>query len=88
METGILLRGQLTRIGVEMWFKIYSPNVEAIEVVQRAKKRARRARLYYMRTPKHDVGSVEGIVRQYTRQRALLGKRGSARIGSDKRKKR
>lgn len=35
--------------GVEMWVKIYSPNVTAIEVVKRAEKRARRARLYYMR---------------------------------------
>lgn len=32
-----------------MWFKIYSPNVEGVEVVQRRAKRARRARLYYMR---------------------------------------
>lgn len=32
-----------------MWVKIYSPNVRSIEVVQRALKRARRARLYYMR---------------------------------------
>ena len=49
VETAILLRGQLTRVGVEMWYKIYSPNVEGIEVVQRREKRARRARLYYMR---------------------------------------
>ena len=49
VDTAILLRGQLTRVGVEMWYKIYSPNVEGIEVVQRRKKRARRARLYYMR---------------------------------------
>lgn len=49
VDTAILLRGQLTRVGVEMWYKIYSPNVEGIEVVQRREKRARRARLYYMR---------------------------------------
>ena len=36
-------------IGVEMWVKIYSPNVMGVEVVRRAEKRARRARLYYMR---------------------------------------
>ena len=53
-----------------MWFKIYSPNVEGIEVVQRKAKRARRARLYYLRQPRHDVGSVDNIVRQYMRQRA------------------
>lgn len=69
IDSAILLRNQLTRVGVEMWYKIYSPNVEGIEVVQRKAKRARRARLYYMRQPRHDVGSVDSIVRQYLRQR-------------------
>ncbi|KAK3667243.1 hypothetical protein LTR22_001759 [Elasticomyces elasticus] len=70
IDTAVLLRNQLTRVGVEVWFKIYSPNVEGIEVVQRAIKRARRAKLYYMRQARHDVGSVEGVVKQYLRQRA------------------
>lgn len=69
VDTGILLRNELTRVGVEMWFKIYSPNVEGIEVVQRREKRARRARLTYMRKPKHDMGSVQNIVLQYQRMR-------------------
>lgn len=72
IDTSVLLRNQLTRVGVEMWYKIYSPNVEGIEVVQRKERRARRAKLYYMRQPRHDVGSVENIVRQYQRQRASL----------------
>ncbi|KAF2140336.1 uncharacterized protein K452DRAFT_253115 [Aplosporella prunicola CBS 121167] len=72
IDTAILLRNHLTRVGVEMWYKVYSPNVEGIEVVQRRPKRARRARLYYMRHPKHDMGSVDNIVRQYQRQRAML----------------
>lgn len=71
IDTAILLRSQLTRVGVEVWFKVYSPNVEGIEVVQRKQgRRARRAKLYYMRQPKHDVGSVENVVKQYMRQRA------------------
>lgn len=49
VDTGILLRDQATRVGVEMWFKVFSPNVEGVEVVQRKARRARRARLYYMR---------------------------------------
>ncbi|KAF1941174.1 hypothetical protein EJ02DRAFT_348346 [Clathrospora elynae] len=73
VDTAILLRGQLTRVGVEMWYKIYSPLVEGIEVVQRAAKRARRARLTYMRLVKHDRGSVENVVRMYLRQKAALG---------------
>lgn len=70
IDTGILLRNQLTRVGVEMWYKIYSPNVEGIEVVQRAEKRARRERLTYMRKPKHDRGSVQNIVMQYQRTKS------------------
>ncbi|KAI9670844.1 MAG: hypothetical protein M1829_004733 [Trizodia sp. TS-e1964] len=69
VDTAILLRNQLTRIGVEMWFKIYSPNIEGIEIVQRKEKRARRARLYYLRKPKHDMGSVQGVVQQHIRRR-------------------
>jgi large subunit ribosomal protein L19 len=73
VDTAILLRGQLTRVGVEMWYKVYSPLVEGIEVVQRRVKRARRARLTYMRNVKHDKGSVENVVRVYLRQKAALG---------------
>ncbi|KAH6666880.1 mitochondrial ribosomal protein-like protein [Halenospora varia] len=72
VDSGILLRNELTRVGVEMWFKIYSPNVEGIEVVQRKAKRARRARLTYLRKPKHDMGSVQNIVLAYQRSRGAL----------------
>lgn len=68
IDTAVLLRNELTRVGVEMWVKVYSPSVEGMEVVQRRAKRARRAKLTYMRQPRHDVGSVEGIVRTYIRQ--------------------
>lgn len=49
VDTSVLLRNQLTRVGVEMWIKVFSPNVEGVEIVQRTEKRKRRARLYYMR---------------------------------------
>lgn len=55
-----------------MWVKIFSPVVKGIEVVKRAERRARRARLYYMRKEKHDRGSVEGVVEDYLRQRRLV----------------
>jgi large subunit ribosomal protein L19 len=55
-----------------MWYKIYSPSVEGIEVVQRREKRARRARLTYMRKPKHDIGSVQNLVLAYQRSRGAL----------------
>jgi ribosomal protein L19 len=86
VDTAILLRGQLTRVGVEMWYKIYSPLVEGIEVVQRAAKRARRARLTYMRDVKHDRGSVENVVRMYLRQKAALGASDQKKTGAAKQK--
>ncbi|KAI9760514.1 MAG: hypothetical protein M4579_001599 [Chaenotheca gracillima] len=73
VDTSMLLRNQLTRVAVELWIKIYSPNVEGVELVRRKEKRARRARVYYFRKPKHDIGSVEGVVSQYLRQKAALG---------------
>ncbi|KAL7273937.1 hypothetical protein RUND412_003184 [Rhizina undulata] len=72
VDTGFLLRNQVTRVGVEIWFKLYSPLIEGIDVVQRKGKRSRRAKLYYLRKPGHDLGSVQGVVSQYMRQRALL----------------
>ncbi|KAF2841309.1 hypothetical protein M501DRAFT_1055447 [Patellaria atrata CBS 101060] len=91
VDTAVLLRGNLTRVGVEMWVKVYSPNVEGVEVVQRRERRARRARLYYLRQPKHDIGSVENLVRQYNRRKAILGtadaKTASATAGKKKSKK-
>ncbi|KAJ4373654.1 hypothetical protein N0V86_007797 [Didymella sp. IMI 355093] len=86
VDTAILLRGQLTRVGVEMWYKVYSPLVEGIEVVQRAAKRARRARLTYMRDVKHDRGSVENVVRVYLRQKASLGAGEGKKKGAEKQK--
>ncbi|KAJ4411504.1 hypothetical protein N0V91_001288 [Didymella pomorum] len=86
VDTAILLRGQLTRVGVEMWYKVYSPLVEGIEVVQRAAKRARRARLTYMRDVKHDRGSVENVVRVYLRQKASLGAGDKKKSGVEKQK--
>ncbi|QDS68669.1 hypothetical protein FKW77_002107 [Venturia effusa] len=86
VDTGILLRNQLTRVGVEMWYKIYSPNITGIEIVQKREKKARRARLYYLRKPKHDMGSVEGIVRQYLRQRAQLGSKRDVNYHHQKKK--
>lgn len=83
IETAILLRGQLTKVGVEMWFKVYSRNVTGIEIIKRAAKRARRANLTYMRKPTHDVGSVDHLVREWRRNRMAYT---SAGAGKRKRK--
>jgi large subunit ribosomal protein L19 len=72
VDTSVLLRNQLTRIGTEMNIKVFSPMVQSMEIAQKTEKRKRRARLYYLRKPEHDMGSVQKIVDQYLRQRALL----------------
>ncbi|KAF9891261.1 hypothetical protein FE257_004825 [Aspergillus nanangensis] len=80
IDTAFLIRNELTRVGVEMWVKVFSPNVESVEIVQRTDKRKRRARLYFMRQSRHDMGSVENIVSNYLRQKsALTGQRGGQR---------
>ncbi|KAJ5947904.1 Ribosomal protein L19 [Penicillium verhagenii] len=74
IDTSFLLRNELTRVGVEMSIKVFSPNVQSVEIVQRAERKPRRARLYYMRSRKHDRRSVENVVAAYVRQkRAFLG---------------
>ncbi|KAK1769266.1 translation protein SH3-like domain-containing protein [Phialemonium atrogriseum] len=72
IDTAILLRGQLTRLGVEMWFKVYNKNVAGVEIVRRRPKRARRARLTYLRQPKHDMGSVDHYVAAWRKSRNVM----------------
>ncbi|KAE8139446.1 translation protein SH3-like domain-containing protein [Aspergillus pseudotamarii] len=89
VDTTFLLRNELTRVGVEMWVKVFSPNVESVEIVQRTEKRKRRARLYYMRQPRHDMRSVENIVSNYLRQKsALSGQRGQGGRGRGQKRRR
>lgn len=70
-------------VGAEMWVKVFSPVVEGVEVVKRSARRARRGRLYYLRKPKHDPGSVEGVVREYLQRRRLIrsGALGGKEVG-------
>ena len=72
-DTSILLRGQMAGVGVEMWYKVFSTKISRIDVIWRRPKRARRARLYYMRQPKHDMGSVEHLVDAWFRSRIRVG---------------
>ncbi|KAF4121268.1 large subunit ribosomal protein L19 [Geosmithia morbida] len=75
VDTAIQLRGQLMRVSTEMWYKIYSPTVTAIDIIWRRPKRARRARLTYLRKPQHDMGNVDNLVFAWKKERhALRGK--------------
>ncbi|PNY25298.1 54S ribosomal protein subunit img1, mitochondrial [Tolypocladium capitatum] len=71
-DTAVLLRGQMMKTGVEMWFKIYSPTVTGIDIIWRRPKRARRARLTYMRKPQHDMGNVDQLVSAWKKERYAL----------------
>ncbi|PKS10184.1 hypothetical protein jhhlp_001934 [Lomentospora prolificans] len=72
VDTAIQLRGNLMKTGVEMWFKIYSPALMGIDIIWRRPKRARRARLTYLRKKKHDMGSVDHLVWAWKRERSQL----------------
>lgn len=86
VDTAILLRGQLMKIAVEMWFKIYSPTTTAIDIIWRRKKRARRARLTYMRKPSHDMGSVEHLVFAWKKERYALRSKAKQRAAKQVKK--
>ncbi|KAI2631009.1 translation protein SH3-like domain-containing protein [Hypoxylon sp. NC1633] len=79
VDTAILLRNHVAKVAVEMWYKVYSPNVLGIEIVWRRPKRARRARLTYMRQPKHDMGNVDHLVEEWRRTRNVFTSRGKAK---------
>ena len=81
VDTAIQLRGQLMRTSVEMWFKIYSPTVTAIDIIWRRPKRARRARLTYLRKPKHDMGSVDKMVFAWRKERYALRSKEKKTVG-------
>lgn len=79
IDTAILLRNHLAKVGVEMLFKIYSKNVAGIEIVKRARKRARRARLTYLRKAKHDKCDVSAAVFAWKKTRKVTTIKSSAK---------
>lgn len=76
VDTAILLRNTLFKTGTEMWYKIYSPTVQGIEIIWRRPKRARRAKLTFMRQPKHDMGNVEHLVDAWRKTRNVFSSKG------------
>jgi len=86
VDSGILMRNHLTRVGTEMWVKVYSPTVAGMEIVQKSQRRMRRARAYYFRKPKHDRGSLANLVDAYVRRTRALGKGGAGSEGRTKKK--
>ncbi|KAK6949989.1 hypothetical protein Daesc_008312 [Daldinia eschscholtzii] len=87
VDSAILLRNHVAKVPVERWFKIFSPNIVGIEIVWRRPKRARRARLTYMRKPKHDMGNVDHLVEAWRRTRNVFTTKGRAKGNSASAKK-
>ena len=79
VDTAIQLRGQLMKTGTELWYKIYSPSVAGIDIIWRRPKRARRARLTYMRKPRHDMGNVDQLVFKWKKERYALRSKAAAK---------
>ncbi|KAK3375471.1 translation protein SH3-like domain-containing protein [Podospora didyma] len=86
IDSSILLRTHLGKVGVEMWYKIYNKNVAGIDLVKRRAKRARRARLMYMRQPQHDMGSVSELVFAWKKTRKVMTSAPAKGSGGDKAK--
>lgn len=64
VESSIRLRSRVMRVGTEMRFPVFSPTIKEIKVIKETPpKKIRRAKLFYMRTEKHDKGAVDAIVK-------------------------
>lgn len=48
IDSTLLLRNMVNKLGVEMWVKVYSPRVKEINIIKRGEG-VRRAKLYYLR---------------------------------------
>lgn len=63
------------RIGTEMRFPLFSPTIKEIRVIKETPpKKIRRAKLFYMRTEKHDRGAVDGILKSERERREVREK--------------
>ena len=87
IDSAVLLRNHLAKVGVEMWFKVYNKNVAGIEIVKRAVRRARRARLTFLRKPTHDRGGVEDLVFAWKKTRKVFSSGAGGAAGAKGAKK-
>ncbi|KAG5438787.1 hypothetical protein PCANB_002507 [Pneumocystis canis] len=72
VNTSFRLRNQVMRTGVEMQFNLYSPAIKNIKVILRgALGRIRRAKLYYLRQPRHNPGPVEILLKDKEKQHKM-----------------
>lgn len=63
-DSSILLRNIVTKVGVEMRVKIFSPLIQRIDLVKRPIKKLPRNKHYYIRHTKHEVKDLEAQVKK------------------------
>lgn len=63
-DSSILLRNMVTKIGVEMRVKIFSPLIQRIDLVKRPLKKLPRNKHYYIRHTRHEVKDLEAQVKR------------------------
>lgn len=73
VSTSFRLRNLVQKLGVEMVFRIYSPLLKDIRVIQRATagkdkkagglRRTRRAKLYYLRNDDRRLAGISSLIR-------------------------
>ncbi|BFZ59900.1 hypothetical protein YB2330_000922 [Saitoella coloradoensis] len=64
-DTSFRLRNHVLRTGVEIRYSLYSPAIKEIRVLaHRTHKKARRAKLFYLRQPRYATKLVDKLVKQ------------------------
>jgi large subunit ribosomal protein L19 len=77
IESSLRLRTQVMRVGVEMRVPVFAPTIKEIRIVKREPpKKIRRAKLFYMRSGRHDKGAPDAIVKADRERRDQLAKEG------------
>jgi ribosomal protein L19 len=69
MDTSFRLRSIIQRLGVEQVFRLYSPTIKSIRIINRGAlrgKRYKKAKIYYTREPntRNTLGPVDAVVKQ------------------------
>jgi ribosomal protein L19 len=64
LDTNITLRNQVSKVGVEIKVKLFSPLVSRIDVVRKPHAYKKRNRQYYIRGNRLDVGDLEASLRK------------------------
>ncbi|CDR40396.1 CYFA0S05e00320g1_1 [Cyberlindnera fabianii] len=64
LDASITLRNNISKIGVEVKVKVYSPLIQRVDVVRRPHQYKKRNRQYYIRETRLDVGDLEASLRR------------------------